>query len=473
MYTIQVHSDDGFALRVNGSEFTSVYGNGVIDADDPQTIFHEANTADSNTRGVIELSAGVHTFDAFTWNSLEGAYMEISSAKGEFPYHKASWLAIGDDSVVAEQTLHPIAKLTGPMFVGNLNDAFDQELDLERDNLLAAQAGGTLDATHDTSTTFHMDDDRFALSCPFSENPEFHAAETTFQWPNTDGDINNFASIMTGSFVVDDRDGEAGETMPVSFHIDSDGRSSFRVIGQDFDAVMDDELVELDGDESMFANRGVCNTNYTGTITLTEGVEYDFEAIHVEGSGDSGMQLLVAPGDHVDEFDKSAFVVVGTEAFVIPENPGLALVDPSGGLPGDFDGDADLDADDIDLLSLEVEAMTNNVAFDLTGDSLTNAADRTEWVETLKGTFFGDANLDNSVTFEDFLVLSDSFGGAGGWALGDFDGDGNIAFADFLLLSNNFGSSAQAASAVPEPASWYLFGLGSLIVFARIKRSNP
>ncbi len=55
----------------------------------------------------------------------------------------------------------------------------------------------------------------------------------------------------------------------------------------------------------------------------------------------------------------------------------------------------------------------------------------------------GDIDGDLEVTFEDFLILSQNFGQAGGPAEGDLDGDGMISFADFLLLASNFGSSLE------------------------------
>ena len=51
-----------------------------------------------------------------------------------------------------------------------------------------------------------------------------------------------------------------------------------------------------------------------------------------------------------------------------------------------------------------------------------------------------DINLDRSVDFDDFLILSANFGLDGlSRNEGDFDGDGRVAFADFLLLSGMFG----------------------------------
>jgi hypothetical protein len=106
-----------------------------------------------------------------------------------------------------------------------------------------------------------------------------------------------------------------------------------------------------------------------------------------------------------------------------------------------------------------------DLAFDLNADQLVDAADSTFWVEQLAKTFFGDVDLDGSVQFSDFLVLSANFGKSGNWEDGDFDGSGDVGFPDFLQLSANFGKTRPAAAAVPEPASIVGLALGLLCCF--------
>lgn len=50
----------------------------------------------------------------------------------------------------------------------------------------------------------------------------------------------------------------------------------------------------------------------------------------------------------------------------------------------------------------------------------------------------GDADLNGSVEFTDFLLLAKNFGQHGVWGDGDFDGNGVVGFSDFLILSQNF-----------------------------------
>jgi hypothetical protein len=61
----------------------------------------------------------------------------------------------------------------------------------------------------------------------------------------------------------------------------------------------------------------------------------------------------------------------------------------------------------------------------------------------------GDANVDGTVNFADFVALSDNYGRAGrGWTGADFDGDGMTNFADFAVLSNHYGQTFSGANLV-------------------------
>lgn len=152
--------------------------------------------------------------------------------------------------------------------------------------------------------------------------------------------------------------------------------------------------------------------------------------------------LTVNP-DVVDALELTGFGLA-----VLVEPPELDEIVPPG-LLGDFDGDMLFTAADIDLLSAQVGQA--DLVFDLTGDGSVTNDDREFWIADVAGSLNGDADLNGTVEFADFLSLSNNFGKDGGWAEGDFDGSGGVAFPDFLLLSNSFGQSVGAVSSVPEP----------------------
>ncbi len=116
---------------------------------------------------------------------------------------------------------------------------------------------------------------------------------------------------------------------------------------------------------------------------------------------------------------------------------------------GDFDLNGELNAADVDLLSAAVRDGVYDEGFDLNLDTLLDQEDRRVWVEELAKTYFGDADLNGTVDFGDFVLLANAYGTAGGWAMGDFDGDGVVQFSDFVLLADNFGKSAEAFAAIP------------------------
>lgn len=138
------------------------------------------------------------------------------------------------------------------------------------------------------------------------------------------------------------------------------------------------------------------------------------------------------------------------------------------GLLGDFDGDGDRDATDIDGLLQAVFAGLNSPIYDMTGDGQVTQADADEWVFNAEGTFYGDANLDHAVSLLDLNTLGMNFGQAGGWAEGDFNGDQTISLIDLNTLGLNFGaSSPSSGESIPEPVSLALFAVG---VMARARR---
>ncbi len=58
-----------------------------------------------------------------------------------------------------------------------------------------------------------------------------------------------------------------------------------------------------------------------------------------------------------------------------------------------------------------------------------------------KYTYYGDANLNGSVTLPDFNALASNFGGSGlRWAQGDFNYDTSVTLHDFNRLAANFGA---------------------------------
>jgi hypothetical protein len=155
----------------------------------------------------------------------------------------------------------------------------------------------------------------------------------------------------------------------------------------------------------------------------------------------------------------------------------VSIAIPGQTLPGDFDANQILDASDIDALHAAIRAGNHPAALDVTGDSLVNQEDSSKWVSELKGTWYGDADLDGIFDSADLVTVlaagqyEDDIVGNSGWASGDWDGDGDFTSSDLVtaLADGGYEQGPRAVvSAVPEPASCITLLVASLgIAFRR------
>ncbi len=98
-WTIGVHSDDGFALRVIGHPFDSVSGNGVRDDNFPEFMGCLTETTDSNARGILKgLAAGNYEIELVAFQRVAASYIEVYAAEGAFVEDAETdqWKLIGE-----------------------------------------------------------------------------------------------------------------------------------------------------------------------------------------------------------------------------------------------------------------------------------------------------------------------------------------------------------------------------------------
>jgi PEP-CTERM motif len=110
----------------------------------------------------------------------------------------------------------------------------------------------------------------------------------------------------------------------------------------------------------------------------------------------------------------------------------------------------------------------------------------------VKSTYYGDSNLDGLVDGSDYSLIDNGFNqGLTGWLNGDYNYDGHVDGSDYSLIDNSFNNSvvlanplAQLASqvasptseiavtgtAVPEPTSLGLLGIGAIGLMNRRRR---
>ena len=124
----------------------------------------------------------------------------------------------------------------------------------------------------------------------------------------------------------------------------------------------------------------------------------------------------------------------------------LAAKHSAGGGPssltllGDFNSDSVVTETDIDLLFAAVHNMGNPLDMDLTNDQLVDRADIDQLVRVILRTNYGDLDLDGHIDSDDFQVLSANFMSVSAtWKQGDLNGDRSVTFTDFVILTNHIG----------------------------------
>jgi hypothetical protein len=152
---------------------------------------------------------------------------------------------------------------------------------------------------------------------------------------------------------------------------------------------------------------------------------------------------------------------------------------PISPLVGDFNGDGDVDEDDVDMLCANMAGDVGT--FDMDGDGDVDEDDMTFHVENHleydsdgdgivdgTGTFRGDFNLDGIVNGTDLSIMSGGFGTTTGFAGGNANCDATVNGTDLSILSSVFGNVATAA--IPEPLTIGLLSLGGVAILRRRSR---
>ena len=162
----------------------------------------------------------------------------------------------------------------------------------------------------------------------------------------------------------------------------------------------------------------------------------------------------------------------------------IEITADAGGSPCDFDNDGDCDLTDIDALTQEIVAGTNNANFDLNGDGLVDLVDLNDpaegWLtqggaanadDTGGNPFLsGDANLDGVVDVTDFNLFNTAkFTVTGNWSQADFNADGSTDVTDFNIWNGNKFTSSNPA-VVPEPASGFGLLIAMALLIPRLRR---
>jgi hypothetical protein len=152
---------------------------------------------------------------------------------------------------------------------------------------------------------------------------------------------------------------------------------------------------------------------------------------------------------------------------------------PGGGLPGDYNNDGAVDVLDIDLQAVAINDPNPDLdTYDENGDGVVDFEDRRIWVKEHRGTWIGDANLDDEFNSGDLVAVFAAgkyeTGLEASWAEGDWNGDLAFGSGDLVVAfadgGYEMGPLPAAAPAVPEPSSLTLLAMAGLWLVGRRRR---
>ncbi len=143
---------------------------------------------------------------------------------------------------------------------------------------------------------------------------------------------------------------------------------------------------------------------------------------------------------------------------------------------GDYNGNAMLDAADLDELTLAIRRDDLLSKYDLNLNGVLDAGDRTVWIADLKSTWLGDSDLDGEFNEADLVRVfqvgeyEDAIASNSRWETGDWNGDLEFDTSDLVaaFIDGGYGLGPRGgALMVPEPGllGSFIAGMGLAIVW--------
>ena len=306
VYTFWARGDDGFLLRLKAvSGPNPVFkqatngdpnqANGRFEMSNPNELFFDAGTGDSNTRGIIFLAAGQYDIEYLQWEGVGGFWYELTAAVGELPHGSEppqGWRLVGYQTPA---TTIVVPGMAGPWSVEtSLPDTAAGTLG----SIAAAEALLDSDKTTTTWPLLNFTDPEAGANGSFTPNNPFPR--------NTAADDNNYAMRATGSLVITQAgvynlgfQGDDGGYMDIS----GPGNPVWTSVVESnhlAQAVLTESVPGSGINNRLQVEVGTGNSRTIANITLAAGT-YTIKTLVFEGGGGSWWEVIgakapVSPG---------------------------------------------------------------------------------------------------------------------------------------------------------------------------------
>ena len=300
VYTFWARGDDGFLLRLKAvSGPNPVFkratngdpnqANGRFEMSNPNELFFDGGTGDSNTRGIIFLAAGQYDIEYLQWEGVGGFWYELTAAVGEFPHGTEppqGWRLVGYQTP-ATTIVVPGLAAPGWSVETSLPDTATGALG----TITAAEALIDVDKTTTTWAVLNFTDPESGNNGSFTPNNPFPR--------NTAADDNNYAMRATGNLVI----AQAG-VYNLGFQGDDGGYMDITGPGNPvwtsvvetnhpLQAVITESVPGSGVNNRLQVEVGTGNSRTIGNITLAAGT-YSIKTLVFEGGGGSWWEVIGA-----------------------------------------------------------------------------------------------------------------------------------------------------------------------------------